>query len=274
MKTEILIEHKERFNFQDLTEIWKKRELFYIFAWRDIKVRYKQTLLGISWVVIQPLANMLIFTVLFGKLAKIPSGNLPYSVFVLTGIIFWTYFSNTLSHSNDSLIANENIIKKIYFPKIILPLSSLVVNFIDFSINTFLLLVLASFFGHFPSIQFFYYYPFAILIASITACGLGLFISSLNVKYRDIRYILPFFIQILFFVTPIIFPLSIMSDRNRLLIAINPMTTVVESARLIFGGTNALNPQVMSISIFSAIFIFLIGIIQFKKTERYFADII
>lgn len=271
---EIIIKPHHSFRFNEIAEIWRNRELFYIFAWRDIKVRYKQTLLGITWVVLQPLASMLIFTVLFGKLAKIPSNNLPYSLFVLSGLIFWTFFSNSLSHANESLLANENIIKKVYFPKMILPFSSLAVNFIDFSVNSMLLFLFALILGYYPKVQILYLYPFAVLLSSVTACGIGLFISSLNVKYRDVRYILPFFVQILFFATPIIFPLSIMSERNRYLIALNPMTTVVESVRLIFGSQSALNFQIVLISLISAVLMFLLGFIYFRKTESYFADII
>ncbi len=272
--TEIFIKPKQVWKLIDLSEIWQYRELLYIFAWRDIKVRYKQTMLGILWVIFQPLVTMAIFTFFFGKMAKIPSGELPYSLFVLCGLVFWTFFSGSLSHASDSLVANESIIKKVYFPKVILPLSSVITFFVDFSINLILLIILAIFFGFIPQLLGLIIFPVGIILTAITSCGLGLLLSSFNVKYRDVRYILPFFIQILLFVTPIIYPLSIVSPTNRIVMALNPMTSVIEAVRFVFSPTYMLKPELIVVSLISSIFIFIFGLWYFRKTEDFFADIV
>ena len=271
---EIIIKPKTRWQLIDIEEIWRYRELFYIFAWRDIKVRYKQTALGILWVIFQPIISMVIFTIFFGNLAKIPSGKLPYSLFVLIGLVFWNYFSATVSHASDSMVANESIIKKVYFPKIILPLSSIVTSFIDFSISMFVLLIVAVFLGFIPNGWFLIVFPLAVFITAITSAGMSLFLSSINVKYRDVRYILPFFIQILLFLTPVIYPLTIISGRNRLIMAINPMTSVIESVRSVFSAQTLINPVLIIISVVSSLFIFVAGLWYFHKTEQFFADIV
>jgi len=258
----------------DLSEIWNYRELFYIFAWRDIKVRYKQTLLGILWVIFQPITSTFIFTIFFGNLAKIPSGKLPYSLFVLSGLVFWNFFSTSLSHASDSMVANENIIKKVYFPKIILPLSSVVVSFVDFIINMIILIIYATILGYMPNIWSLVVFPIAILVSAVTASGLGLFLASFNVKYRDVRHILPFFIQILLFLTPVIYPLSIVSEQNKLIMALNPMSSVIESVRMVFYNELLVSPRLILISLISSVSIFIGGIWYFKQTERFFADIV
>ncbi len=273
-KTQLIIRPDSAWKLVDWPEIWRFRELFIIFAWRDLKVRYKQTILGVLWVIFQPLTSMIIFTVFFGNLAKIPSGKLPYSLFVLCGLVFWNFFSTSLSHASDSLVANENIIKKIYFPKIILPCSSIVISFVDLIINMIILFIFALFIGYIPNIWVLLIFPIAIFITGITSIGLGLFLSSFNVKYRDVRYVLPFFIQILLFLTPVIYPLSIVSDRNKYIMAINPMTSVVESVRMVFYNEMTLSPVLILISFISGIFILLLGLWYFRRTERFFADIV
>lgn len=271
---EIVIKPQDTSLFLDFSEIWRYHELLYIMAWRDIKVRYKQTALGIAWAILQPIITMIIFTIFFGKLAKIPSGELPYSLFVLCGLVFWTFFSGALTHASSSMIDNEGIVKKIYFPKIILPISSIVTSSIDFVINFIILIIFALFLGFIPSLWVFLIVPSALILASVTIAGMGLFMSSFNVKYRDVRYILPFFIQILMFITPVIYPLSIVSPTNRYIMAINPMTSVIESVRLVFSGGSFIDPLLLLISFFSAGCIFLIGLIYFRRTERFFADIV
>ncbi len=271
---EIIIRPKQVWKLIDITEIWNFRELLYIFAWRDIKVRYKQTILGILWVIFQPLVTMVIFTFFFGKMAKIPSGELPYSLFVLCGLIYWNFFSGSLSHASDSLVANEGIIKKVYFPKILLPLSAVITGFADFFINLILLFIFAMFLGITVHPIGLIIFPLAIFLTVISSMGLGLMLSSFNVKYRDVRYILPFFIQILLFVTPIIYPLSIVSPTNRIIMAINPMTSVVEAARFAFSPTYMLKGELIIVSLISSIIIFILGLLYFRKTEDFFADIV
>lgn len=270
----IVIRPQSVWKLVDLDELWRFRELFFIFAWRNIKIRYKQTALGILWVVFQPLVTTLIFTQFFGKLAKIPSGNLPYSLFVLCGLVFWTFFSSTLTHASASMVTNNSLIQKIYFPKIILPLSSVITYFIDLLINLFFLFGYAFILGYFPNIWAIIIFPLAILVTSFTAVGLSFFLASINVKYRDVNYILPFFIQILLFVTPIIYPLSIVSDTNKHIMAVNPMASVMESVRMAFSAQPSLNPTLIAISVSTSLVIFLFGLWYFNKTERYFADIV
>ena len=260
--------------FLNLNELWRYRELFYIFAWRDIKVRYKQTILGIAWVLLQPVTSMFIFTVFFGKLAKISSDGLPYSLFVLIGLVFWGFFSNTLTHAASSLIENEGIIKKIYFPRLILPLSAITTGLVDFGVSFILLLLVAFYFGYIPSLLAIAIIPLGLIIASLGAAGLGLFLAAFNVKYRDVRYILPFFIQLLIFLTPVIYPLSIVGHLNRLLVAINPMAGVIESARKVISGSILIDYQILTISLVSSILLFIAGLYYFRSTEKFFADII
>ncbi len=271
---EIIIRPKQVWKLIDIAEIWNFRELLYIFAWRDIKVRYKQTILGILWVIFQPLVTMVIFTFFFGKMAKIPSGELPYSLFVLCGLVFWNFFSGSLSHASDSLVANEGIIKKVYFPKVLLPLSAVITGFADLFINLILLFIFAIFLGITVHPIGLIIFPLVIFLTSISSMGLGLMLSSFNVKYRDVRYILPFFIQILLFVTPIIYPLSIVSPTNRIIMAVNPMTSVVEAVRFVFSPTYMLKGELIIVSLISSIFIFIFGLWYFRKTEDFFADIV
>lgn len=271
---EIKITPKSGSKIIDFAELRQYRELFYIFVWRDIKIRYKQTAFGIIWVIFQPLINTLIFTILFGKLAKIPSGEIPYSLFVFSGLIFWTFFTSALTHTSDSLVQNEPLIKKIYFPKIILPISSILTTLVDFSINFIIIIIYALCLGFIPRMSIFYILPFCVLITFLTSMGVGLLLSSVNVRYRDIRYILPFFIQLLLYVTPIIYPLSILSPRNRIIMGINPITSVVELFRTVFSPNHLIPTEVLLISIVVSFSLFIIGFLYFNKTEKYIADII
>lgn len=274
LQKETVIRPDSRGKLLDFSELIKFRELFYVLSWRDIKVRYKQTVLGFLWVIFQPSVSTVVFTIFFGNMAKIPSGNLPYSLFVLCGLVFWSFFSNGVSNASNSLIANEGIIKKVYFPKLILPLSAIFISSFDFVINLIILFGFAAFLGFYPSSLVFILIPFAVIITGITAAGLGFFLASVNVKYRDVRYILPYFIQILLFLTPIIYPLSIVSERNKYILAINPMTSVIEGFRTVFSRGELMNSNLIIISVFSSILIFVAGVWYFKKTEKYISDMI
>ena len=270
----IVIKPKPRWQLFDLKEIWEYRELFWVFAWRDVKIRYRQTLLGISWVIFQPLISTFIFTIFFGTLAQIPSENMPYSLFVLTGLTFWNLFSNSLSRISNCLLDNENIITKVYFPRIILPFASMIVNYIDFLVTLVMLLIYSFVLGYRPSSEIFLIFPMGILISTLTACGLGTFLSAVNVKYRDIKYILPFFTQILLFLTPVLYPTTIVRPSNRIIMALNPMTGVIEAARTIFVKSDLINWQILAISVISSLTIFIVGCVVFRKAERFFADIL
>ena len=260
--------------YLNLKELWDYRELFYIFAWRDIKVRYKQTVLGVAWVLFQPLVSMVVFTIFFGDFAKIPSGNLPYPLFVLCGLVFWTFFSNTLSFASSSLVSNENIIKKVYFPKVILPLSTVITGSVDLFISFVLLFIVGFYFKFTPSILTLWVIPLGYVISFLTASGLGLFFSALNVKYRDVRYIIPFFIQLLIFLTPVIYPTSIVSSSSKFLFVLNPMSAVIESTRGVIGGGSSIDFLALGTATLIALIIFFFGLAFFNATEKFFADII
>ena len=256
-----------------IKELWDYRQLFFIFAWRDIKVRYKQTFLGVAWALIQPVVSTFIFTLFFGQLAKIPSGDLPYPLFVIIGLVFWGFFSNSLNTASNSLVASEHIIKKIYFPRIILPLATIVTGMIDFMISFALVIILGFYYGYVPRIIDLPIIVGVVFFTSIAAGGIGLFFAALNVKYRDVRYVLPFIFQTLMFLTPVIYSLEIGSPSNQLIMAINPMTTVIEIVRHVFAGNTVLNPLPILISLVSTCFFIVIGIWYFNKTEKLFADL-
>lgn len=255
-------------------QMWLYRDLLQTFTWRDIQVRYKQTILGVMWVILQPVATMIIFAFFFGRVAKIPSNNLPYSLFVLTGLVLWNFFSSTLSQASSSLVDNESLIKKAYFPRMLLPMSAMFTATVDLGINLIVLILFSLFLKTPPSIWFFVYLLPAYLLTGLSALGCGLFMSALNVKYRDVRYILPFAFQILLFLSPIIYPINIVSPLNQLFIALNPLTTAIELLRSTFGNSSALSqPIIIFISVVSCVVYIIIGNLYFLKTESLFADI-
>ena len=258
----------------DFNELWRFKDLFYIFVWRDIKVRYKQTILGIGWAIFQPLLTMVIFTVFFGRLAKMPSDNIPYPIFVYTGLLLWNYFATALTNASNCLIENEGIVKKVYFPRLILPFSATLTPAIDFCFALIILFVLMFFFHFVPSILGIVLIPALLIISFLSAVGLGLFCSAVNVKYRDVRYILPFFIQLFMFITPVIYPVSIIPQKLQWLIFINPMAGVITLARSSLLHTAVVDWRLLAISLVSALVLLFFGISYFRKTERFFADVL
>jgi lipopolysaccharide transport system permease protein len=273
MKT-LIIKPKQPFNFrEDFQEVWEYRGLLYFLTWRDLKVRYKQTFIGIAWVVFQPIVTMVIFTVFFGNLLKIPSDNVPYPIFVYTGLLFWQFFSGGLTEVSTCLSANKNIITKIYFPRLLIPISIITTKLIDFMVAALVMAGLMIYYHYTPGLVGLLVLPVLILISFAATLGLGMFFTSIDVKYRDIKYILPFFIQILLFVTPVIYPSSIAGPYSKLL-ALNPMTGVISTARAALLGTTPINWVLVLTSAISCVAILIIGLIFFKKTEKYFADII
>jgi len=273
-RTEIIIRAKPTWQLLDMEELWRCRELFFILAWRDIRIRYKQTVIGVAWALFQPLINMIIFSFFFGKVANIPSGNLPYPLFVLCGLVYWTFFSNALTNASNSLIINEDIIKKVYFPKMIAPIAAIGPAFLEFGINLILLFIVAFWYVKIPSPFALLVIPLTLFVTCTTTVGLGLFLSAVNVKYRDVRFILPFFIQLLLFVSPIIYPTTILLKTHLYLVALNPMTGVVDAVRTVMSGNTAFNYPILAISCVSSVVILLVGLFYFNKTERFFADII
>jgi lipopolysaccharide transport system permease protein len=269
-----VIKPKPAWALIDISEIWRYRELFLIFVWRDVKVRYKQTLLGAAWAVFQPMVSTLIFTIFFGNFAKIPSGDIPYPLFVLTGLVFWNYFSGVMARSSNSLIENEGIVKKVYFSREILPLSTVGANILDFGISFMFLLIVAVYFNYIPSINTLFIVPIGLIIATLSASGLGLLLASFNVRYRDVRYALPFFIQMMIFLTPVIYPTTIMRPSFRFLISLNPMTGVINAARSSVSGALGFDLNAILISAGISVLLFIVGLYYFKSTERFFADLV
>ena len=273
MNRETIIRPKKIFSLKDLYEIWQYKELLYFFTWRDLKVRYKQTIIGIAWAIFQPFITMVIFSIFFGGLAKIPSDGVPYPIFVYVGLLFWQFFSGALSDTSNALISNQSIITKVYFPRLILPISSVITKVIDFGIATIILIGLMFYYSYTPNIHGLLILPLLLCITFMASSGLGLFLAAINVKYRDVRYVLPFFIQIMLFLTPVIYPASIAGKYSKIL-AINPMMGVIQGARAALLNTTPINWTLIIMSLISTSFFMIFGIYTFKKIERYFADII
>ena len=257
------------------TDLWRYRELFIILAWRDVSVRYKQTIIGILWAVIRPLLTMVVFTVIFGRIAKLPSdGQAPYALLVFAAMLPWTLFANALSESSNSLINNANLIGKVYFPRLIIPAATLVTAFIDFLISFVILLGMMLWYRFLPGWQLLYL-PFFILLALLASLGPGLWITALNVKYRDFRYVIPFVVQFGLYVSPVGFSSNVIPEQWRLLYSLNPMVGVIDGFRWCLLGGNSplyLPGFLLSLAII-AVFLYL-GVSRFRKTERTFADLI
>ena len=273
MNTTKTIKPKKTFSLDDFKEIWRYRELLYFFTWRDFKVRYKQTAVGIAWAIFQPFMVMVVFSLFFGKFAKMPSDGIPYPIFVYVGLLLWQFFSSSLSEASNCLIANQAIITKTYFPRLLLPISAIATKFVDFFIASFILVGMMIYYQYLPNLVGLLILPLLLLITFMASVGLGLFLASINVKYRDVRYILPFFIQILLFLTPVIYPASI-AGKYSWILAINPMTGVIKAARAAILGNAPINWYLLLISGVACLVMLVIGVIVFKKTERYFADVV
>ena len=271
---EIIIRPKNKWWQFDWKELWFFRDLFYFLTWRDVKVKYKQTAIGVLWAIFQPFITMVVFTIFFGKLAQIPSDGIPYPIFVYTGLLFWTLFNTGLSGASNSFVSNERIITKIYFPRIILPVSSIITSIVDFFIASIILAGMMVYYGYVPSLVGILLVPILILITLFSTIGIGLFFASINVKYRDVRFALPFFIQMLLFITPVIYPVSIAPERLRWILGLNPMAGVIDSARVGILGVGEMDWLLLGVSVLSMAVYCLIGYFYFKKTERYFADVI
>lgn len=259
----------EKNYFRDL---WRYRELFYFLSWRDILVRYKQTVIGVAWSVIRPVLTMIVFTIIFGKIAKLPSADAPYPILVFTALLPWQFFSNALQESSNSLISNANMISKIYFPRIIMPISSMIVALVDFAISFILMAIIMAFYRFAPSWKI-VFMPLFLLLAIIVSTGAGLLISALNVKYRDFRYIVPFIIQFGLYISPVGFSSETIPGKWRMIYSLNPMVGVIDGFRwsIIGKGVQFYMPGFI-ISIILTIILFLVALIYFRKTEKTFAD--
>jgi len=256
-------------------DLWRYRELFYILAWRDILVRYKQTVLGIAWAILRPLLTMIVFTLIFGKLAKLPSeGVAPYAIMVYAAMLPWQFFANSLSEASNSLIGNEKLISKVYFPRMIIPASSVMTSFIDFLISASIMVAIMAWYQFWPSWRI-VTLPLFIAIAFAAAMGVGLWLTALNVKYRDFRYIVPFIVQFGLYVSPVGFSSSIVPQQYRLLYSLNPMVSVIDGFRwAILGGESNIYLPGFLISLGVVALFLVLGTVYFRKTEKNFADII
>lgn len=261
----------ERHYWRDL---WRYRELFFFLAWRDILVRYKQTVIGVAWALLRPLLTMLVFTLVFSKLAKLPSDGVPYPILVFAALLPWQFFSNAFAEAGNSLISNSSMISKVYFPRLVIPASAVIVSFLDFAISGVIMVGLMAWYGYMPDWHLLAL-PLFILLAFAAALGAGLWIAALNVKYRDFRYIVPFVVQFGLYVSPVGFSSSIVPEQWRLLYSINPMVGVIDGFRWsVLGGDTPLYWPGIFLSMGLVSLILFTGIFYFRKTERGFADLI
>jgi lipopolysaccharide transport system permease protein len=270
---ELIIEagRTEKQYWQDL---WRYRELFYFLAWRDILVRYKQTVIGIAWALIRPFLTMVVFTVVFGNLAKLPSEGVPYPILVFSAMLPWQFFANSLSECSNSLITNANLLSKVYFPRLVVPTSAVVVSFVDFMVSGMILLGLMAWYNFVPSWRILTL-PLFIVVAFAASTGAGLWLASLNVQYRDFRYIVPFIVQFGLYISPVGFSSSIVPEQWRFIYSLNPMVGVIDGFRwAILGGNSHLYLPGFLLSLGFVFLLFVSGIWYFRKMERTFADVI
>jgi lipopolysaccharide transport system permease protein len=269
----VRIEPSEGWVSLKLGELWKYRELLYFLIWRDVKVRYKQTLLGAAWAILQPLFTMIVFSIFFGRLAKIPSDGLPYPLFSFAALVPWTFFSHGLAHSSNSLVTNSNLVKKIYFPRLIIPVASVSAGLVDLAIALLVLLVMMGVYGVAPTANVLWL-PLFLLLALATALGVGTWLAALNVKYRDVRHTVPFLVQFWLFATPIAYPSSLLPEPWRTLYGLNPMAGVVEGFRWALLGTDTAPGPIILLSSLVALVLLVSGVFYFRRVERTFADVV
>jgi lipopolysaccharide transport system permease protein len=256
----------------DFNELWEYRELLYFFTWRDVKLRYKQTGLGIAWAIIQPLFLMVVFSLFFGTLAQIPSDGVPYPLFSLAALLPWTLFAEGMTRSTISMVSNANIMTKVYFPRLIMPVASIMSPLVDFCVAFGILIIMMAYYGFVPTINVIFL-PLLVIFAMMTSLAVGLWLSALNVKYRDFQYTVPFLIQIWMFASPVVYPASMIPQQFKFLYALNPMTGVIEGFRWALLGTNPPTTMIF-ISLGVVIVLLVSGVFYFRRMEQYFADIV
>ena len=269
----LVIEPARGVPLPDLRELWRYRELFFFLVWRDVKVRYAQTVLGAGWAILQPVLTMVVFTVIFGNFAKIPSDGIPYPVFSLTALVPWTYFSKALQGSSGSLVANTNLITKVYFPRLITPLAPVLAGLVDFAIAFVILIVVMLGFGMLPSASALIVLPLLVLAMMTTAAGVGAWLAALNIHFRDIKYVVPFLLQIWMYLSPVVYPLSMVPEQYRTLYALNPMVGVIEGFRAVLLDSSAVSPGHIALSLGIGLVLLITGAIYFRRTEDVFADV-
>jgi len=257
----------------NLKELWAYRELLYFFVWRDIKVRYKQTIIGAGWAIIQPFFTMVVFSLFFGALAKIPSGNLPYPIFYYSALLPWMYFANALTHSTNTIVENQRVITKIYFPRIILPIAAVLSGLLDFAIAFIILAGMMVYYRLVPTVAVFLT-PLFLLLTVTTALGIGLWLSGLNAIYRDVRYAVPFMVQVWMFASPVAYPSSLVPEKWRWLYGFNPMAGVIEGFRWSITGQGEPPGPMIFVSGVVVLFVLLGGLIYFQRMETTIADVV
>jgi len=273
----IIIQPSRGWASLQLRAVWEYRELLYFLVWRDVKVRYKQTALGVAWVVLQPVISMVVFSFLFGTLLKVPSGDVPYPIFAYAALLPWNYFATSLTRSSTSLVGSAHLITKVYFPRLVIPISGVLSGLVDFAVAFLVLAGLMVYYGVVPTGAV-VWLPAFLLLALATALGVGMWLSALNVRYRDINYLVPFLVQIWMYLTPVVYGTTLIPERFRFLLGLNPMTAVVEGFRWALLGnrladTRAPGP-LLAVSVGISLVILASGAIFFRSTERTFADII
>jgi lipopolysaccharide transport system permease protein len=256
-----------------LKELWEYRELLYFLTWRDLKVRYKQTVLGAAWAIIQPFFTMVVFSLFFGKLAKVPSDGIPYPIFAYTALVPWTFFASGLNNSSNSLVGSANLIKKVYFPRLVIPISSVIAGGLDFVLAFIVLIGMMLVYGIYPTFNI-VWLPFLLLLTFVASLGVGLWFSALNVQFRDVSYIVPFLVQFWLFATPIAYPSSLLAEPWRTLYGINPMVGVVEGFRWALLGTDTAPSLIIIVSSLVALTLLVGGAFYFRRMEKTFADIV
>jgi lipopolysaccharide transport system permease protein len=256
-----------------LGDLWQYRELLYFLTWRDVKVRYKQTLLGAAWAILQPLLTMIVFSLLFGGLGAMPSEGLPYPIFAFSGLLIWTFFSNSVTNSGNSLVGSSNLITKIYFPRLIIPAAAVAAGLVDLLLAFVIQVGLMIYYGVRPTWAL-TMLPVLVLLATLLALGVGMWLSALNVKYRDIRYAIPFLIQLWMFASPIIYPVSLLPEKWRWLLMLNPLTGIIQNFRIALFGHQAFALKSLGISALITVIVLGYSVFSFKRMERHFADIV
>lgn len=269
----ILIAPSRGWRSLDLQELWSYRELLYFLTWRDITVRYKQTVLGAAWAILQPLLTMVVFSLFFGKLAGMPSDGLPYPLFSFAALVPWSFFASGLAQSSNSLVGSANLIRKVYFPRLVVPLASVLSGAVDFGLAFLVLLAMMAFYGVMPGLAILAL-PLFFLLAFITAVGAGLWLSALNVEFRDVRHVVPFLSQIWLFATPIAYPSSLIPGPWQILYGLNPMVGVVEGFRWALLGNGQAPGVMVLVSSLAAILLLASGAFTFRRMERTFADVV
>jgi lipopolysaccharide transport system permease protein len=268
----VVIESNKTWGTNQLRDLWGFRELLYFLTWRDVKVRYKQTELGIAWAIIQPLFTMLIFTLFFGRLAKVPSDNVPYPVFAYAGLLAWTFFSNAITNSGNSLVGSANLITKVYFPRMIIPGAAVAAGLVDFAIAFVILVLLMIYYGIMVTWNILMF-PVLVLLTTLLALGTGMWLSALNVKYRDVRFALPFLVQLWMFVSPVIYPASFLPEKYRWLLWLNPMTGIIEGYRSALFGRR-FDWIALGCSAVITFILLIYSSYYFRRMEKSFADVV